>query len=86
VGHHSAPGLSGEEVRLPSIKKKPIGKFRGLNDIDTLYREVQRAYSLPRQGEGKEGSGVQEVKVPRLLLSERTVLSQRSPNVLGVST
>lgn len=29
-------------------------------NIDTLYREVQRAYSLPRRGEGKEGSGVQE--------------------------
>ena len=30
------------EGRFPNIKKKPIGKFRGLNDVDTLYREIQR--------------------------------------------
>src|SRR4051794_25012408 len=28
------------EGRLPNIKKKPIGKFRGLSDVDTLYREI----------------------------------------------
>jgi hypothetical protein len=57
--------------RLPNIKRKPIGKFRGLSDIDTLHREIQRAY---------EKSGR---KAPKLWLSEWTVLSEASPNLFG---
>jgi hypothetical protein len=56
--------------RLPNIKKKPRGKFRGLNDIDTLHREIQRAY----RSRGR---------TPRLWLSEWTVLSEPSPNLFG---
>jgi hypothetical protein len=56
--------------RLPNIKKRPIGKFRGLNDIDTLHREIQRAYRF-------------RGKAPRLWLSEWTVLSEPSPNLFG---
>jgi hypothetical protein len=56
--------------RLPNIKKKPIGKFRGLNDIDTLHREIQRAYG-------------RKARVPKLWLSEWTVLSEPSPNLFG---
>jgi hypothetical protein len=32
------------ERRLPNIRKKPIGSYRGLSDVDTLWREVKRAY------------------------------------------
>jgi hypothetical protein len=55
--------------RLPNIKKKPIGKFRGLNDIDTLHREIERAFGKAR--------------TPKLWLSEWTVLSEPSPNLFG---
>jgi hypothetical protein len=36
--------------RYPNIKKDPIGKFRGLPDVDTLWKEVKRAYT--RRGGG----------------------------------
>jgi hypothetical protein len=32
------------ERRFPRIKDRPIGSFRGLNDVDTLWREVKRHY------------------------------------------
>jgi hypothetical protein len=32
------------ERRFPRIKDRPIGTFRGLNDIDTLWRELNRHY------------------------------------------
>jgi hypothetical protein len=57
--------------RLPNIKKKPRGKFRGLSDIDTLHREIDRAYRRNSR------------KVPKLWLSEWTVLSEPSPNLFG---
>jgi len=70
--------------RFPNIKKKPIGKFRGLNDIDTLHREIQRAYGLRVKGKGKKARvSKKKVKVPRLWLSEWTVLSEPSPNLFG---
>jgi hypothetical protein len=69
--------------RVPNIKRKPIGKFRGLNDVDTLYREIQRAYGLRVKGKGKKARVSKKVKVPRLWLSEWTVLSAPSPNLFG---
>jgi hypothetical protein len=44
------------ERRFPNIRKRPIGSFRGLSDIDTLWREVKRAYQRrirrgPRKGQ-----------------------------------
>jgi hypothetical protein len=69
--------------RFPNIKNKPIGKFRGLNDIDTLYREIQRAYGLRTKGKGRKARKSKKVKVPRLWLSEWTVLSEASPNLFG---
>jgi hypothetical protein len=73
------------EGRFPNIKNKPIGKFRGLNDVDTLYREIQRAYGLRGKGKGRKArvSKRKKVKVPRLWLSEWTVLSEASPNLFG---
>jgi hypothetical protein len=71
------------EGRLPNIKKKPIGKFRGLSDVDTLYREIQRAYGLRTGGKGKKARVSRKVRVPRLWLSEWTVLSEQSPNLFG---
>jgi hypothetical protein len=69
------------EGRFPNIKNKPIGKFRGLNDVDTLYREIQRAYGL--RGKGKKARVSKKVRVPRLWLSEWTILSEASPNLFG---
>jgi hypothetical protein len=69
--------------RLPNIKRKPIGKFRGLNDVDTLHHEIQRAYGLRVKKEGKKARVSKKAKVPRLWLSEWTVLSERSPNLFG---
>jgi hypothetical protein len=72
------------EGRPPNIKKKPIGKFRGLNDVDTLYREIQAAYGVKTKGKGKKArASKKKVKVPRLWLSEWTVLSEASPNLFG---
>jgi hypothetical protein len=69
--------------RLPNIKRKPIGMFRGLNDVDTLYREIQSAYGVRTKGKGKKARVSKKVKVPRLWLSEWTVLSEPSPNLFG---
>ena len=71
------------EGRFPNIKKKPIGKFRGLNDVDTLYREIQAAYGVKTKGKGKKARVSKKLKVPRLWLSEWTVLSEASPNLFG---
>ncbi len=72
------------EGRFPNIKKKPIGKFRGLNDVDTLYSEIQRAYGLRPKGKGKKARvSKTKLRVPRLWLSEWTVLSEASPNLFG---
>jgi hypothetical protein len=63
--------------RVPNVKKKPIGKFRGLSDVDTLHREIERAYGLRAKRKGKKA------RVPKLWLSEWTVLSEPSPNLFG---
>jgi hypothetical protein len=69
--------------RLPNIKRKPIGQFRGLNDVDTLYREIQSAYGLRSKGKGKKARVSRKLRVPRLWLSEWTVLSAPSGNLFG---
>jgi hypothetical protein len=69
--------------RFPNIKKKPIGQFRGLNDVDTLYREIQLAYGLRVKKKGKKARVSKKVKVPGLWLSEWTVLSEPSPSLFG---
>jgi hypothetical protein len=72
------------EARFPNIKKKPIGKFRGLDDVDTLYREIQRAYGVGTNGKGKKASAARKgLKPPKLWLSEWTILSEQSPNLFG---
>jgi hypothetical protein len=77
-GHNAFDG------RFPNLKRKPIGKFRGLNDIDTLHREIQRAYGLRGKGKGKKARvSKRKLRVPRLWLSEWTVLSEASPNLFG---
>jgi hypothetical protein len=72
------------EFRYPNIKKKPIGKFRGLDDVDTLYREIQRAYGVGTKGKGKKAVAARKgLKPPKLWLSEWTILSEQSPNLFG---
>lgn len=55
--------------RFPNLADEPIGRFRGLNDIDTYYREIRAYY---RQGHRK---------VPRLWLSEWTVISDKASRI-----
>jgi hypothetical protein len=55
--------------RFPQLADDPIGRFRGLNDIDTFYREIRVYY---RQGHRK---------VPRLWLSEWTVVSDKPSRI-----
>jgi hypothetical protein len=55
--------------RFPDLADEPIGRFRGFNDIDTLYREIRAYY---RRGHRK---------VPRLWLSEWTVISDRPSRI-----
>lgn len=57
--------------RFPRLADEPIGRFRGLNDIDTLHREVRAYY---RQG-GRP--------VPRLWLSEWTVISGKASRIFA---
>lgn len=59
------------EGRFPRLAARPIGRFRGLSDIDTLYREIRRVY---RRGHRR---------VPRLWLSEWTVISGKPSWVFG---
>lgn len=55
--------------RFPKLADEPIGRFRGFNDIDTLHREITAYY---RQGHRK---------VPRLWLSEWTVISDKPSRI-----
>lgn len=55
--------------RFPDLADDPIGRFRGFNDIDTLYREIRAYY---RQGNRP---------VPRLWLSEWTVISDKPSRI-----
>jgi len=53
------------DARFPRLADKPLGRYRGLNDIDTLYAEVRAVYRAGHR------------KVPRLWLSEWTIVSDR---------
>ncbi|MDQ3726043.1 MAG: hypothetical protein M3335_09210 [Actinomycetota bacterium] len=53
------------DARFPRLRDEPIGRFRGFNDIDTLHREIGNAYRAGKR------------KVPRLWLSEWTIVSDR---------
>jgi hypothetical protein len=55
--------------RFPNLADEPVGRFRGFNDIDTLHREIRAYY---RQGHRK---------VPRLWLSEWTVISDKPSRI-----
>lgn len=56
--------------RFPDLSDNPIGPFRGLNDIDTLFREIRSVY---RRGHRR---------VPRLWLSEWTVISEKPSTII----
>jgi hypothetical protein len=51
------------DARFPHLADKPVGDFRGFNDIDTLHAEIAADY---RRGHRK---------VPRLWLSEWSIVS-----------
>lgn len=53
------------DARFPRLADPPLGRFRGFNDIDTLYAEIKSAYRAGHR------------KVPRLWLSEWTIVSDR---------
>ena len=55
--------------RFPNLADRPIGRFRGFNDIDTFHREIAAYY---------RHAGM---KVPRLWLSEWTVISGRPSSI-----
>jgi hypothetical protein len=57
------------EGRFPRLADEPIGRFRGLNDIDTFHREISAVY---RQGHRK---------VPPFWLSEWTVISDKPSRI-----
>jgi len=41
------------ERRFPNLRKRPIKNFRGLSDIDTLWREIKRHWRGTRKGPRK---------------------------------
>jgi hypothetical protein len=53
------------DARFPHLADEPIGRFRGFNDIDTLHREIKQTYKAGHR------------KVPKLWLSEWTIVSDR---------
>lgn len=53
------------EARFPRLRDDPLGRYRGFNDIDTLHKEIKQAYRAGHR------------KVPRLWLSEWTIVSDR---------
>jgi hypothetical protein len=59
--------------RPPDLSDRPIGGLRGLNDVDTLWREVTRAYQ--RRTRGGARKPVQKAHPRKLWLSEFTVQS-----------
>lgn len=82
--------------RFPRLKDKPIGQFRGFNDIDTLWQEIRKAYSgKGAKGKGKKGKksassakgkrkGKGRVRAPRrLFLSEWTLPTDHPAPVFG---
>ncbi len=53
------------DARFPHLYDEPLGRFRGFNDIDTLHEEIAATYRAGHR------------KVPRLWLSEWTIVSDR---------
>jgi hypothetical protein len=53
------------DSRFPRLSDEPIGRYRGFNDIDTLRGEITHQYRRAH------------LKVPRLWLSEWTIVSDR---------
>ena len=53
------------DARFPRLFDDPLGRYRGLNDIDTLFGEVKAVYRAGHR------------RVPRLWLSEWTIVSDR---------
>ncbi len=53
------------DARFPRLHDGPLGRFRGFNDVDTLFAEIKAAYLAGHR------------KVPRLWLSEWTIVSDR---------
>jgi hypothetical protein len=53
------------DARFPRLADKPLGRYRGLNDVDTLHQEIRGVYRAAKR------------KVPRLWLSEWTIVSDR---------
>lgn len=60
------------DPRAPKLKDDPIRKFRGLNDVDTLWKEIKRAYGRQKKGRPK-----------RLFLSEWTLQSDHDSGVFA---
>jgi hypothetical protein len=73
------------DYRFPRLKDRPIvSGFRGINDVDSLWSDLQAAYAGKKKGAGKKGKKGKgrsagkrrkSQKVPRLWLSEYFVLS-----------
>lgn len=61
------------DPRPPRLKDKPIGHFRGLNDVDTLWGEITKAY----KGQKKKG------RPKGLFLSEWTLPTDHPAPVFG---
>lgn len=55
--------------RFPNLADEPIGRFRGFNDIDTFHREIAAVYRRAH------------LRVPRLWLSEWTVISGKASRI-----
>ncbi len=55
--------------RFPRLSDEPIGRFRGFNDVNTLYEQIRRVYRGGRR------------PVPRLWLSEWTVISDKPSRI-----
>jgi hypothetical protein len=53
------------DARFPRLADRPLGMYRGFNDIDTLQAELSAAYRAGKR------------KVPKLWLSEWTIVSDR---------
>jgi hypothetical protein len=53
------------DARFPRLRDRPLGRYRGFNDLDTLFAEISAAYRAGRR------------KVPKLWLSEWTIVSDR---------
>jgi hypothetical protein len=53
------------EARFPDLRDEPLGNYRGFNDVDTLFEEIRVQYRAGHR------------KVPRLWLSEWTIVSDK---------